>query len=93
MTLLRRIGIDPLPDAGRVISVEDWAEIRLLPWAWDVLIKQIARRLGIARNTVRAALGADEVPRRDRGPRVRLADAVENQLWLLLAEWPTPRRR
>jgi transposase len=72
-----------------VISVEDWAEIRRSHRAEGVPIKEIARRLGIARNTVRAALRADQVPRRERGPRVRLADAVENQLRLLLAEWPT----
>jgi transposase len=72
-----------------VISVEDWAEIRRLHRAEGVPIKEIARRLGIARNTVRAALRADQVPRRERGPRVRLADAVENQLRLLLAEWLT----
>lgn len=69
--------------------MEDWAEIRRLHRAEGVPIKEIARRLGIARNTVRAALRADQVPRRERGPRVRLADAVENQLRLLLAEWPT----
>jgi Sigma-70, region 4 len=63
--------------------VEDWAEIRRLHRAEGVPIKEIARRLGIARNTVRAALRADQVPRRERGPRVRLADAVENQLRLL----------
>jgi DNA-binding CsgD family transcriptional regulator len=39
-----------------VISVEDWAEIRRLHRAEGVPIKEIARRLGIARNTVRAAL-------------------------------------
>jgi transposase len=69
--------------------VEDWAEIRRLHRAEGVPIKEIARRLGIARNTVRAALRADQVPRRERGPRVRLAYAVENQLRLLLVEWPT----
>jgi IS30 family transposase len=53
MTYQRRIGIDPLADAGRVISVEDWAEIRRLHRAEGVPIKEIARRLGIARNTVR----------------------------------------
>jgi hypothetical protein len=54
-----------------------------------VPIKEIARRFGIARNTLRAALRADHVPRRERGLRVRLADAMENQHRLLLAEWPT----
>jgi transposase len=72
-----------------VISVEDWAEIRWLHRAEGMPIKEIARRLGIARNTVRAALRAEEVPRRERGPRVKLADAVDSQVRVLLADWPT----
>jgi DNA-binding transcriptional regulator LsrR (DeoR family) len=36
----------------RVIEVEDWAEIRRLHRAQGMGIKAIARRLGIARNTV-----------------------------------------
>ncbi len=36
--------------------MEDWAEIRRLHRAEGVPIKEIARRLGVARNTVRAAL-------------------------------------
>ena len=39
-----------------VIDVEDWAEIRRLHRAEGMAIKAIARRLGVARNTVRAAL-------------------------------------
>lgn len=47
--------------------MEDWAEIRQLHRAEGLPIKEIARRLGIARNTVRVALRADQVPRRERG--------------------------
>ena len=36
--------------------MEDWAEIRRLHRAEGMAIKAIARRLGLARNTVRAAL-------------------------------------
>ncbi|WP_109536010.1 IS21 family transposase [Mycobacteroides abscessus] len=71
-----------------MISVEDWAEIRRLHRGEGVPIKEIARRLGLARNTVRSALRSDEVPRRERGPRAKLADAVEPQVRALLAEWP-----
>ena len=39
-----------------MISVEDWAEIRRLHKAEKLGVKTIARRLGIARNTVRAAM-------------------------------------
>ena len=38
--------------------MEDWAEIRRLHRAEGVPIKEIARRLGIARNTVREELRA-----------------------------------
>jgi transposase len=72
-----------------VIKLEDWAEIRRLHRAEGVPIKEIARRLGLARNTVRAALRGDEPPKRERGPRGSLADAVEPRVRALLAEWPT----
>ena len=45
---------DASQEAGRVIDVEDWAEIRRLHRAEGMSIKAIARRLGVARNTVRA---------------------------------------
>lgn len=69
--------------------MEYWAEIRRLHRAEGMPIKEIARRLGMARNTVRSALRAQEAPRRERGPRVKLADAVESQVRMLLADWPT----
>jgi transposase len=53
-----------------------------------VAIKEIARRLGLARNTVRAALRADAPPARTRGPRGSLVDKVEPQVRALLAEYP-----
>ena len=46
-----------------MIDVEDWAEIRRLHRAEGLAIKAIARRLGVARNTVRAALRAEGPPR------------------------------
>ena len=39
-----------------VITVEDWAEIRRLHRAEGLPVRQVARVLGISRNTVRAAL-------------------------------------
>jgi len=68
--------------------VEDWAEIRRLHRAEGVPIKEIARRLGIARNTVRAALKSDGPPKYERAPRGSVADAYELQIRALLAEWP-----
>jgi DNA-binding CsgD family transcriptional regulator len=46
-----------------VLSVEDWAEIRRLHRAEGIPIKQIARVLGVSRNTVRAALRSGEPPK------------------------------
>ncbi|GIH89340.1 transposase [Planobispora rosea] len=68
--------------------MEDWAEIRRLYRAEGVPIKEIARRLGVARNTVRAALASDRPPKYQRAPRGHVADAFEPQIRALLTEWP-----
>jgi hypothetical protein len=70
------------------LKVEDWAEIRRLHRAECVPIKEIARRLGVARNTVRAALASDRPPKYQRAPRGSVADAYEPQVRALLAQWP-----
>jgi transposase len=72
-----------------VLKVEDWAEIRRLHRAEGVPIKEIARRLGVARNTVRTALNSDRPPVFQRAPRGHVADAYEPQMRALLQEWPT----
>ena len=68
--------------------MEDWAEIRRLHRAEGVPIAEIARRLGIARNSARAALVSDRPPRYERPAKGSLSDAVEPWLRALLAEWP-----
>ena len=42
-----------------MLHVEDWAEIRRLHLSEGMPIKQIARQLGISKNTVKAKLAAD----------------------------------
>ncbi len=68
--------------------MEDWAEIRRLHRAEGVPIKEIARRLGVARNTVRAALSSDRPPQYRRAPRGSVVDPYEPQIRALLKEWP-----
>ncbi len=68
--------------------MEDWAEIRRLHRAEGVPIKEISRRLGVARNTVRAALSSDRPPKYERVSRGQVADAFEPQMRALLNEWP-----
>jgi transposase len=53
-----------------------------------VPIKEIARRLGVARNTVRAALNSDRPPKYERKSRGKVADTFEPQVRALLQEWP-----
>lgn len=71
-----------------MIDVEDWAEIRRLHRAERMSIKAIARRLGVARNTVREALRSVEPPRYRRAGSGSLVDAAEAEIRGLLAEFP-----
>jgi transposase len=69
-----------------VITVEDWAEIRRLHRAEGVSIKEIARRLGVARNTVRVALASDRPPKYERAARGSVVDEFEPAIRVLLHE-------
>lgn len=81
--------LDREPGRKGVIDVEDWAEIRRLHRAEGLSIKAIARRLKLARNTVRDALRSDEPPRYERGGPGSAVDVVEGQVRELLGEFPT----
>lgn len=69
--------------------MEDWAEIRRLHRSEGLPIKEIARVLGVARNTVRAALTSDAPPRYERAAKGSIVDAVEPRIRELLAVYPT----
>jgi hypothetical protein len=92
----RRLKVDPLRswlesswEEARVLSVEDWAEIRRLYRAEGMPIKQVARVMGVSKNTVKRALAADGPPRYVRAPRGSIVDPVEPRIRELLAAWPT----
>lgn len=70
------------------MNVEDWAEIRRLHRAEGLSIKEIVRRTGIARNTVRSALRSDEPPSYRREGPGSMVDSVEPRIRELLAEFP-----
>ncbi len=71
-----------------MLGVEDWAEIRRLRRAEQMPISQIARVLGVSRNTVRAALGRDGPPKYVRKPAGSIVDAVEPRIRELLKAYP-----
>jgi transcriptional regulator with XRE-family HTH domain len=70
------------------LNVEDWAEIRRLRRAEGLAISAIARRLGVARNTVKKALCSEGPPRYRRAAKGSIVDAVEPQIRVLLQEFP-----
>jgi transposase len=72
-----------------VLSVEDWAEIRRLRRAEGMPIKQIARVMGVSKNTVKRTLATDGPPRYQRVARGSVVDPVEPRIRELLAAWPT----
>jgi transposase len=76
------------PGRKQVISVEDWADIRRLHKAEGMPIKQIARVKGISRNTVRAALRSDGLPRYERLLKGSVADGFEPRIRELLQGCP-----
>lgn len=71
-----------------MLKVEDWAEIRRLHRADGVSIKEIVRRLGVSRNTVRAAIRSDSPPDFKRQPRPSAVDPFEGEIRRLLSEHP-----
>ncbi|HLT09364.1 MAG TPA: IS21 family transposase [Micromonosporaceae bacterium] len=71
-----------------MLSVEDWAEIRRLHRSERMSIKAIARVMGVARNTVRAALASDGPPKYTRPAKGSIVDAVEPQIRELLQAFP-----
>jgi transposase len=72
-----------------VLTVEDWAEIRRLCRAEQLSISEVARVLGISRNTVRAALASDAPPKYQRQPAGSSVDGVEPRIRELLRAYPT----
>jgi transposase len=69
--------------------VEDWAEIRRLHRAEGLPIKQIARVLGVSKNTVKAALRSAGPPKYERSGRPSIVEEVEPRIRELLQAFPT----
>jgi transposase len=71
-----------------MLDVDAWAEIRRLHFAEQMSIKRIAREVGVARNTVRAAVRSDRPPRYERRPQGSAVDGFEADIRRLLQADP-----
>lgn len=70
-----------------MVDVERWAEIRRMHLVERKSIKEIARRTGHSRNTIRAALRSSEPPRYGpRSPRASKLDPFKHEIHRLLGK-------
>ena len=69
-----------------MVGVEQWAEIRRLHSVKGLSIKEIARRTGRDRNTVRRALRSEAAPRYVRSARPSKLDPHKEEIHRLLSE-------
>ena len=77
-----------------MLDVEAWAEMRRMHAVEGLSIKEIARRTGAARNTVRVALRSDGPPGYKRPQRPSKLDPFKCRIEEILREDPkTPARR
>lgn len=67
-----------------MLVVERWAELRRLHFVGKVSIKELARRFGVDRNTVRRALRSAEPPRYERRPPPSKLDPFKDEIHRLL---------
>jgi transposase len=71
-----------------LVGVEQWAEIRRMHFVLGLSIKEVARRTGRDRNTVRRALRAEVPPRYARAPAGSKLDPFKGEIHRLLGQDP-----
>jgi transposase len=72
---------------GEVFSAVEWAQVRAMA-ADGVGQREIARRMGINRRTVKRLAEASERPRYERAPAGSMLDPLEPVIRRVLEEWP-----
>ena len=71
-----------------MLDVERWAELRREHFVRGVSIKELARRTGLARNTVRVALRSETPPRYERSSTALKLDPFKDEIHELLRRDP-----
>jgi transposase len=69
-----------------LVSVEKWAELRREHFVRRVPIKELVRRTGLSRNTIRAALRSNEPPRYERARKGSKLDPFKDKIHELLRD-------
>ena len=78
---------DEIEEAAREVrSALDWAEVKAMA-ADGVSQREIARRLGINRRTVKRMVDATEPPSYSRAPSGSMLDSLESVLRQLIKDW------
>ncbi len=68
--------------------MEKWAEVRVLFYREGLTQREIARRLGISRDTVKNALESEEPPKYERAPASTSFDPFRAQVMGVLRDYP-----
>jgi transposase len=71
-----------------LLDVEGWAELRREHFVRGVSIKELVRRTGMSRNTIRAALRATTAPKYERAPTGSKLDPFKDEVHRLLKAEP-----
>ena len=71
-----------------MLDVERWAELRREHFVRGVAIRELVRRTGLSRNTIRAALRSSAPPRYERVPAGSKLDPFKDEIHRLLREDP-----
>ena len=71
-----------------VVGVQQWAEVRRLHFVRGLSIREIHRRTGLHRETIRSALKRDEAPRYSRAAAGSKLDPFKDEIHRLLREDP-----
>jgi transposase len=71
-----------------VVVVEQWAEIRRMHRVERLSIREISKRSGLHRKTIRRAVGADAPPMYSRAPSVSRLDPFREWICERLREDP-----
>ena len=71
-----------------MVGVQQWAEVRRLHFVRGLSIREIHRRTGLHRDTIRGALKRDEAPRYARAPSGSKLDPFRDEIHRLLRDDP-----